>query len=147
MDNYRSLPIGTALPNVQQMLEVAPMLFGHVLRAAVGLALPVMVAMLAVNLAFGVLGRAAPALNPIQLGLPGPAAGPVPAGAAGGELGPPVQRVFDLSFDAARQLTADENLVTLWKRELSRRFRIQVRISHGACVTGSTKCMNLCRMS
>ena len=88
------------------MLEVAPMLFGHVLRAAVGLALPVMVAMLAVNLAFGVLGRAAPALNPIQLGLPTALLlGLFLLALLAGELGPPVQRVFDLSFDAARQLT------------------------------------------
>lgn len=106
VDSYRSLPIGTALPDVQQMLEVAPMLFGHVLRAAVGLALPVMVAMLAVNLAFGVLGRAAPALNPIQLGLPTALLlGLFLLALLAGELGPPVQRVFDLSFDAARQLT------------------------------------------
>ena len=106
VDSYRSLPIGTALPDVQQMLEVAPMLFGHVLRAAVGLALPVMVAMLAVNLAFGVLGRAAPALNPIQLGLPTALLlGLFLLALLAGELGPPVQRVFDLSFDAARQIT------------------------------------------
>nr|WP_298130257.1 flagellar biosynthetic protein FliR [uncultured Pseudoxanthomonas sp.] len=107
VDSYRSLPIGTALPDVQQMLEVAPMLFTHVLRAAVGLALPVMVAMLAVNLAFGVLGRAAPALNPIQLGLPTALLlGLFLLALLAGELGPPVQRIFDVSFDAARQLTA-----------------------------------------
>ena len=107
VDSYRSLPIGTALPDVQQVLEVAPMLFTHILRAAVGLALPVMVAMLAVNLAFGVLGRAAPALNPIQLGLPTALLlGLFLLALLAGELGPPVQRVFDLSFDAARQITA-----------------------------------------
>ena len=44
------------------LLEVAPVFFTQILRASVSLALPVMVAMLAVNLAFGVLGRAAPAL-------------------------------------------------------------------------------------
>ena len=65
-----------------------------------------MVAMLAVNLAFGVLGRAAPALNPIQLGLPTALLlGLFLLALLAGELGPPVQRVFDLSFDAARQLT------------------------------------------
>ena len=83
------------------------LLFTHILRAAVGLALPVMVAMLAVNLAFGVLGRAAPALNPIQLGLPTALLlGLFLLALLAGELGPPVQRIFDLSFDAARRITA-----------------------------------------
>jgi flagellar biosynthetic protein FliR len=34
------------------------------------IALPVVLAMLVINLAFGVMSRAAPSLNPIQLGLP-----------------------------------------------------------------------------
>jgi flagellar biosynthetic protein FliR len=89
------------------MLEVAPLFFVQVLRVAVGLALPVMVAMLAVNLAFGVLGRAAPALNPIQLGLPTALLlGLFLLAMLAGELAPPVQRLFDSAFDAARQITA-----------------------------------------
>ncbi len=107
VDSYRSLPIGSALPDVAAMLQVAPMFFVQVLRAAVGLALPVMVAMLAVNLAFGVLGRAAPALNPIQLGLPTALLlGLFLLALLAGELGPPVERLFNLAFDAARQVTA-----------------------------------------
>lgn len=107
VDSYHSLPIGTALPDVAVMLKVAPMFFMQVLRAAVSLALPVMVAMLAVNLAFGVLGRAAPALNPIQLGLPTALLlGLFMLAMLSSELGPPVQRIFDLSFDAARQITS-----------------------------------------
>jgi flagellar biosynthetic protein FliR len=106
VDSYRSLPIGTALPDVATVLAIAPTFFSQVLRAAVSLALPVMVAMLAVNLAFGVLGRAAPALNPIQLGLPTALLlGLFLLAALSGELGPPVERLFNQAFDAARQVT------------------------------------------
>ncbi|HLM53323.1 MAG TPA: flagellar biosynthetic protein FliR [Pseudoxanthomonas sp.] len=103
VDSYRSLPIGSALPDAAAVLEIAPTLFVQVLRAATGLALPVMVAMLAVNLAFGVLGRAAPALNPIQLGLPTALLlGLFLLAVLSGELGPPVERLFNQAFDAAR---------------------------------------------
>ncbi len=107
VDSYHSLPIGSALPDPQAMMQVAPGFLLQILRSGLSLALPVMVAMLAVNLAFGVLGRAAPALNPIQLGLPTALLlGLFLLALLAGELGPPVQRIFDLSFDAARQLTA-----------------------------------------
>jgi flagellar biosynthetic protein FliR len=107
MDSYKALPIGTALPDAQAMLSVAPDFFMSVLRGAVTLALPVMVAMLAVNLAFGALAKAAPALNPIQLGLPvAVLLGLALLSVLVGELGVPVQRLFDAAFDAARQITA-----------------------------------------
>lgn len=107
VDSYHALPMGSALPDPQAMMQVAPGFFLQILRSGLSLALPVMVAMLAVNLAFGVLGRAAPALNPIQLGLPTALLlGLFLLAVLAGELGPPVQRIFDLSFDAARQLTA-----------------------------------------
>ncbi|QCO67675.1 flagellar biosynthetic protein FliR [Luteimonas yindakuii] len=100
--SYEALPIGTALPDVRATLSVAPEFFAVVLRGAVSLALPVMVAMLAVNLAFGVLSRAAPALNPIQLGLPiSVLVGLFLIAMLAGELGPPVQRLYDAAFDAA----------------------------------------------
>ncbi|KAG1548218.1 hypothetical protein G6F50_013471 [Rhizopus delemar] len=58
--------------------------------------------MLAVNLAFGVLARAAPALNPIQLGLPvSLLLGLFLLALLAGEMGPPVQRLFDAAFQAA----------------------------------------------
>ena len=61
---------------------------------ALSLAIPLTVAMLAVNLAFGVLARAAPALNPIQLGLPvSLLLGLFLLALLAGEMGPPVQRV------------------------------------------------------
>ncbi|TWI02801.1 flagellar biosynthetic protein FliR [Luteimonas cucumeris] len=107
VDSYRSLPVGAALPDVPAMLQVAPAFMMQVLRAGLSLALPVMVAMLAVNLAFGVLGRAAPALNPIQLGLPTALLlGLFLLALLSGELGPPVQRLLDQAFDAAREVAA-----------------------------------------
>jgi len=78
----------------------------NVFRGALSLALPLVAAMLAVNLAFGVLARAAPALNPMQLGLPvALLLGLMLLTLLAGELGPPVQRLFDSAFDAARQVT------------------------------------------
>ncbi|PJJ99338.1 flagellar biosynthetic protein FliR [Lysobacteraceae bacterium NML91-0213] len=103
--SYEALPIGTALPDVRATLQVAPEFFSLVLRGAVTLALPVMVAMLAINLAFGVLSRAAPALNPIQLGLPiSVLVGLFLIAMLAGEMGPPVQRLYDAAFDAAGRI-------------------------------------------
>ena len=52
----------------------SPLLFsgctGIIFLAGVSLALPVMIAMITVNIAFGVMARTAPSLNPIQIGLP-----------------------------------------------------------------------------
>lgn len=106
VDSYKALPIGTALPDPQAMLALAPTLALHIFRGALSLALPLVVAMLAINLAFGVLARAAPALNPIQLGLPvALLLGMFLLTLLAGEMGPPVQRLFDTAFDAARQVT------------------------------------------
>jgi flagellar biosynthetic protein FliR len=106
VDSYKALPIGTALPDVHAFAEVAPTFFMQMLRGGLTLALPMIVAMLAVNLAFGALSRAAPALNPIQLGLPvSLLLGLFLLAMLASEMGPPVQRMFDAAFDAARQLT------------------------------------------
>lgn len=106
VDSYKALPIGAALPDVHGFAEVAPTFFLQVLRGGLSLALPMIVAMLAVNLAFGALSKAAPALNPIQLGLPvSLLMGLFLLAMLAGELAPPVQRLFDSAFDAARQLT------------------------------------------
>lgn len=107
VDSYHAVPVGTALPDPHAFAAVAPTFLLQVLRGGVTLALPLMVAMLAVNLAFGALAKAAPALNPIQLGLPvSVLLGLFLLAMLAGEMGPPVQRMFDAAFDAARQLTA-----------------------------------------
>ena len=106
VDSYKALPIGTALPDPHAMVALAPTLALQIFRGALSLALPLTVAMLAVNLAFGVLARAAPALNPMQLGLPvALLLGMFLLTLLAGEMAPPVQRLFDTAFDAARQVT------------------------------------------
>lgn len=105
MESYKALPIGTAIPDPHAFAEVAPHFFTQVMRGGISLALPVVVAMLAVNLAFGALAKAAPALNPIQLGLPlALLVGLMLLAMLSGEFAPPVQRLFDAAFDAARRL-------------------------------------------
>ncbi len=106
VDSYKALPIGTALPDPQAMVAIAPTLALQIFRGALTLALPLVVAMLAINLAFGVLARAAPALNPIQLGLPvALLVGLFLLMLLSGEMATPVQRLFNTTFDAARQVT------------------------------------------
>lgn len=68
-DSFRLVPPGSAPP----IADLAPVLLefmGRVLLVGVQMALPLVVAMLVINLVFGVLGRTAPALNPLQAGLP-----------------------------------------------------------------------------
>lgn len=68
-ESFRTLPAGEA----HGAATVAPSLLefmGRTLAVGVRLALPLLVAMLVVNLVFGVLSRAAPALNPLQVGMP-----------------------------------------------------------------------------
>lgn len=106
VDSYKALPIGTALPDPHAVATLAPTLALQIFRGALSLALPLVVAMLAINLVFGVLSRAAPALNPMQLGLPvALLLGLALLTLLAGEMGPPVQRLFDTAFDTARQVT------------------------------------------
>jgi len=107
VDSYKALPIGTALPDPHAMAALAPTLFLQVFRGALTLSLPLTVAMLAVNLAFGALARAAPALHPMQLGLPvSLLLGLFLLTLLAGEMATPVQRLFDSAFEAARQVTS-----------------------------------------
>ncbi len=107
VDSYKALPIGTALPDPHAMASLAPTLVLQVFRGALALALPLTVAMLAVNLAFGALARAAPALHPMQLGLPvSLLLGLFLLALLSGDMGQPVQRLFDTTFDSMRQVTA-----------------------------------------
>ena len=68
-ESFRTLPAGQA-PGVAAIAPVLLAFMGRVLLVGVQLALPLVVAMLVINLVFGVLGRTAPALNPLQVGLP-----------------------------------------------------------------------------
>jgi len=69
-DSYSALPIGAPLHDLNAFVAAVPAFFGTALRAGVLLALPVMMALLAVNLAFGVMSKAASQLSPMSLGMP-----------------------------------------------------------------------------
>jgi flagellar biosynthesis protein FliR len=105
-DSYTSLPIGVALPDTQAFLAAVPAFFTTCLRAGVLLALPVVMALLAVNIAFGVLARAASQLNPMAIGLPvSLLVGLLLLTMLARELQAPVQHLFNDAFSAARGLT------------------------------------------
>ncbi|MBB5016716.1 flagellar biosynthetic protein FliR [Rehaibacterium terrae] len=101
-DSYRLLPVGTPLADPARLAAAVPAFLPTVLYAGVMIALPVMVAMLVVNLSFGVLSRAAPALNPIQIGLPAALViGLFLLTILTGELAGPAKQLFEAAFEHA----------------------------------------------
>ncbi len=105
-DSYHTLPVGAPLVDVNAFLAAVPAFFGTCLRAGLLIALPVMMALLAVNLAFGVLARAAAALNPISIGFPvSLLVGLLLLGLLSQQLLDPVQGLFEDGFAAARAVT------------------------------------------
>lgn len=69
VDSFRTAPPGTAAPDAasfQALAQFGSLCFGGALR----IALPAVVALLLVNLCFGVMNRSAPALNAMSLGFP-----------------------------------------------------------------------------
>jgi flagellar biosynthetic protein FliR len=68
VESFRSWPPGHSLFALD--IGVVLRLFGWALGAALLLSLPAVVAMLLVNLTFGVMSRSAPALNVFSLGFP-----------------------------------------------------------------------------
>ncbi len=104
--SYRAMPIGAPLKDPVQLASGAPQFFAQALLTGVSIALPLMMAMMVVNLAFGVLGRAAPALNPIAVGLPAAlASGMLLMAFLIAELKEPARSLFDAAFAAALDLT------------------------------------------
>jgi len=109
LQSYQHVPIGSTLPSVEALPETSLMFFQTVLSAGASLALPVMAALLAVNLAFGVLARAAPALNPIQLGLPvSVLLGLLLLTILTGEMSPALQRIVETSIETATNITVTD---------------------------------------
>lgn len=103
--SYTTSPIGVPLANPSEILAAPPRFMLTVLVTAVRIALPVMIAMLAINLSFGLLSRAAPSLNPIQIGLPTALfVGIMLLGVITGELMTPVQEIFEAAFREAAGL-------------------------------------------
>jgi flagellar biosynthetic protein FliR len=69
VDGFRTMPIGTSGLGAEGMWQIA--LWGNALfRGALMVALPGLTALLIVNLAFGVVSRAAPSLNLFAIGFP-----------------------------------------------------------------------------
>lgn len=100
--SYQQAPIGTPLAAATALAAAPPQFFLTVLAAGVHLALPLMLTLLVVNLGFGVLSRAAPALNPIQIGLPAALfLGLALLGVLTGQLLAPVRELLHLTFGAA----------------------------------------------
>jgi flagellar biosynthetic protein FliR len=105
--SYQALPIGAGWTDAAAGLSVPVQLFPAVLRGGLGLALPLMMAMLATNLTFGVLAKAAPSLHPVQLGLPvAVLTGMLLLSLLAGEIARPVQALFDTAFDAGMAVPA-----------------------------------------
>jgi flagellar biosynthesis protein FliR len=101
-ESYTFLPIGMQLADPEHMAGAAPRFLAVVFLAGAQIALPIMIAMLVVNLSFGVLSRAAPALNPIAVGLPAALlTGLVLLGILVGELAEPARLLFEKGFEAA----------------------------------------------
>lgn len=106
LDSYRMQPIGSPFADFSAFLAVVPGFFPAVLRTAVLLSLPVTVALLAVNIVMGVLSRAAPQFNPIQIGMPlALLVGLALLVVLARELLGPVQALFGQAFEAARAVT------------------------------------------
>jgi flagellar biosynthesis protein FliR len=103
--SYAALPVGAALADPEALAGAAPQFLAVALVTGVQVALPIMMAMVVVNLAFGVLGRAAPALNPIAVGLPAALAiGMALMAVLISELQGPARSLFDAAFAAAMDL-------------------------------------------
>ena len=105
-DSYGGVPVAAPWPDALALVSAVPAFFNACLRAGALLALPVMMALLAVNIAFGVLARAAAQLNPMAIGLPmSLLVGLTLLMLLMRELASPVGQLFEAAFGAARALT------------------------------------------
>jgi flagellar biosynthetic protein FliR len=101
--SYVSAPVGQAEWSIN--LAAIPLFLTDVLLAAVRIALPIMIAMLTTNLAFGVLARTAPAFNPFSVGFPAALSiGLILLVTLTGRLVAPIAAMFELAFQRAASL-------------------------------------------
>lgn len=99
-ESFHAIPIGNALPGPGSWLNIAE-LGGKIFSLALLLALPIVVALMIVNVALAVLTRAAPQLNIFALGFPLTLAGGFFALAASTSyLAEPLQRLFEIALSA-----------------------------------------------
>jgi flagellar biosynthetic protein FliR len=69
VESFHAVPVGASVPGAQN-LHALVLLGGEMFKVGLHLALPVLATMLIVNLALGVLARAAPQLNVFAVGFP-----------------------------------------------------------------------------
>jgi flagellar biosynthetic protein FliR len=69
VESFRSLPVGVGGLDADRWLSLA-LWGGKLFSGALGIALPGVTALLVINLTFGMMSRAAPALNLFAVGLP-----------------------------------------------------------------------------
>ena len=101
-DSWRAVPLDSSWTPAAASLVAIPHFAARMFAVGLQIALPVVLAMLVVNLAFGVMSRAAPALNPIQLGLPASLLlGLMLMTVLIGQLLLPVQGLFNEAFETA----------------------------------------------
>jgi len=101
-DSWKVVPLASAWTPNPENLRLIPEFAGQMFMVGLQIALPVVLAMLVINLAFGVMSRAAPSLNPIQLGLPASLlVGLILMAALSTQLLAPVQELFDNAFRVA----------------------------------------------
>ena len=68
VESFRTWPVGSSI--FQLDLEKTILLYGWMFAAALMLSMPAIIAMLLVNITFGVMNRSAPSLNVFSLGFP-----------------------------------------------------------------------------
>lgn len=106
VESFHALPVSPAGLTVATLWQIVAA-GGHLFAGAVSIALPALAAMLLVNLAFGVMTRAAPQLNILSVGFPVTLLfGFVVLLLSLPLLGPQFQALFDSEFALIRRLLA-----------------------------------------
>lgn len=106
VESFHALPVAPTGLTVATMWQIVT-IGGHLFSGALSIALPALVAMLLVNLAFGVMTRAAPQLNIFSVGFPVTLLfGFVVLLLSLPLLGPQFQDLFDSEFALIRHLLA-----------------------------------------
>lgn len=105
-DSFRVQPIGVPLADPQALLNSVPAFVPAILRTSILITLPVTVALLSVHIIVGVLSKAAPQFNPIQIGMPiALLVGLLLLAALAQELLSPIRALFLEALTAARAVT------------------------------------------
>lgn len=105
-DSFQSMPISD-LPIGSQPMQIFLAWGGRIFSSGVQLSLPVVAALLITNLALGILTRAAPQLNLFGIGFPVTiCVGFLMIALALPYMTPPLERLFQESFTAMRQITS-----------------------------------------